>query len=384
MTETILVVNAGSSSIKFQLFEIGGGDRLERRFKGQIEGIGTHPRLSPRITKGERPRRRDVAGRGGGRRAGGARQGGRVPATADRRKAARRRRPPRRAWRPRLQRADRSSTSRVLDRLERFVPLAPLHQPNNLAPIRAILQRQPQLLQVACFDTAFHRGHPEVADRFAHPRAALRGGRAPLRLPRPVLRIHRRAARARSRPRLPRAASSSPISAAALPCAPSSAGKSVESTMGFTALDGLPMGTRPGPARRRRRALPHEREGDEREGDRAPALQRLRAQGALRHQQRRARPARERGSARQAGARLLRLPHRALHRDARRRHGRHRRLRVHGRHRRERAGHPRGGRAAPLVARARACREGEREGRAPRSRASDRGSPATSFRPTRS
>ena len=59
----------------------------------------------------------------------------------------------------------------VLERLERFVPLAPLHQPNNLAPIRAILQRQPQMLQVACFDTAFHRGHPEVADRFAIPEA---------------------------------------------------------------------------------------------------------------------------------------------------------------------------------------------------------------------
>ncbi len=57
----------------------------------------------------------------------------------------------------------------VLARLERFVPLAPLHQPNNLGPIRAILERQPQLLQVACFDTAFHRGHPDVADRFAIP-----------------------------------------------------------------------------------------------------------------------------------------------------------------------------------------------------------------------
>ena len=59
--------------------------------------------------------------------------------------------------------------SGVLKALERFSPLAPLHQPNNLGPIRAILERQPQVLQVACFDTAFHRGHPEVADRFAIP-----------------------------------------------------------------------------------------------------------------------------------------------------------------------------------------------------------------------
>src|SRR4249919_2113677 len=57
----------------------------------------------------------------------------------------------------------------IIARLERFAPLAPLHQPNNLGPIRAILERQPNLLQVTCFDTAFHRGHPEVADRFAIP-----------------------------------------------------------------------------------------------------------------------------------------------------------------------------------------------------------------------
>ena len=61
----------------------------------------------------------------------------------------------------------------VLKHLERFVPLAPLHQPNNLAPIRVILERQPNILQVAVFDTAFHRGHPEVADRFATPNPSM-------------------------------------------------------------------------------------------------------------------------------------------------------------------------------------------------------------------
>ena len=57
MTETILVVNAGSSSIKFQLFAVGADDRLERRIKGQIEGIGTRPRLVAKDVEGRDPRR---------------------------------------------------------------------------------------------------------------------------------------------------------------------------------------------------------------------------------------------------------------------------------------------------------------------------------------
>ena len=62
----------------------------------------------------------------------------------------------------------------VLAKLEVLVPLAPLHQPNNLLPIRAIRATQPDVLQVACFDTAFHRGHPEVADRYAIPERSTR------------------------------------------------------------------------------------------------------------------------------------------------------------------------------------------------------------------
>jgi acetate kinase len=57
----------------------------------------------------------------------------------------------------------------VVARLERYVPLAPLHQPNNLAPIRSLLALRPELPQVACFDTAFHRGHSVVADHYALP-----------------------------------------------------------------------------------------------------------------------------------------------------------------------------------------------------------------------
>src|SRR4029078_12572324 len=64
----------------------------------------------------------------------------------------------------------------VIADLERLVPLAPLHQPANLAPIRAVRANHPQLPQVACFDTAFHRGHPEVADRYAIPEELYREG----------------------------------------------------------------------------------------------------------------------------------------------------------------------------------------------------------------
>lgn len=58
----------------------------------------------------------------------------------------------------------------VLRRLKTFQDLAPLHQPSNLAPIRLAMEIAPELPQVACFDTTFHRHHPEVADFYALPR----------------------------------------------------------------------------------------------------------------------------------------------------------------------------------------------------------------------
>jgi acetate kinase len=133
----------------------------------------------------------------------------------------------------------------VVERLEAFAPLAPLHQPNNLGPIRTLLQRQPQLPQVACFDTAFHRGHPEVADRYALPEQFYQEG------------VRRYGFHGLSyeyiSSQLPKVAPDiakgrvvvAHLGSGASMCA-IQAGKSVESTMGFTALDGLPMGTRPG------------------------------------------------------------------------------------------------------------------------------------------
>ena len=79
----------------------------------------------------------------------------------------------------------------VLARLERYISLAPLHQPYNLAPIRSILARFPDLPQVACFDTAFHRGHGALGRPLRDSAASLCRRRPALRLPRPLLRIYR-------------------------------------------------------------------------------------------------------------------------------------------------------------------------------------------------
>jgi acetate kinase len=136
-------------------------------------------------------------------------------------------------------------TDAVLKRLDTLSPLAPLHQPNNLAPIRAVRARQPQLPQVACFDTGFHRGHPELADHYALPQALYDEG------------VRRYGFHGLSyeyiADRLPSVAPDlakgravvAHLGSGASMCA-ISAGKSVECTLGFTALDGLPMGTRPG------------------------------------------------------------------------------------------------------------------------------------------
>jgi acetate kinase len=133
----------------------------------------------------------------------------------------------------------------VLSRLDAYVPLAPLHQPHNLAVIRAIGARFPGVPQVACFDTAFHRTMPEVAQLYAIPLAYAAEG---------VRRygFHGLSYEhvARRLPSLdPRAAAGRTIAMhlgnGSSMCA-MSACRSVTTTMGFTAVDGLPMGTRSG------------------------------------------------------------------------------------------------------------------------------------------
>ena len=244
MTETILVLNAGSSSIKFQLFAVLAHDRLERRMKGQVDGIGTRPRLVAKDVKGETLV--DETWPAG--------EAGQVPAALDKVIAFLRRQiggklPTAIGHRVVHGGPDYSEPTVVNDavigHLERFVPLAPLHQPNNLGPIRAILKRQPHLLQVACFDTAFHRGHPEVADRFAIPEplyaeGVRRYGFHGLSYEYIARRLQETAPEtAKGRVVVAHLGSGASMCAIA-------DGISLDSTMGFTALDGLPMGTRPG------------------------------------------------------------------------------------------------------------------------------------------
>jgi acetate kinase len=243
VTETILVVNAGSSSIKFQLFSVASGDRLERLLKGQIEGVGVKPHLIARGVDGEvlidetwpSAEVKDVPAAldkvVGFLRA----HIGQLPVAIGHRVVH---------GGPDYS-APTVISEAVLKRLDTFSPLAPLHQPNNLAPIRAVRARQPQLLQVACFDTAFHRGHPEIADRYALPEALYDEG------------VRRYGFHGLSyeyiADKLPSIAPElakgrvvvAHLGSGASMCA-IQAGKSVECTLGFTALDGLPMGTRPG------------------------------------------------------------------------------------------------------------------------------------------
>ena len=241
--ETILVLNAGSSSIKFQLFAIESGDRVRRLLKGQIEGIGVQPHLVAEGA-GETNRVDDTFA---------ATEVPDVPAAL--RKVGDWLRSAIDVWPVAVghrvvhggpdYNAPVAVDAAVLARLERYNPLAPLHQPNNLAPIRALAAQSPDLLQVACFDTAFHRGHPDVADRFALPEALYvegvrRYGFHGLSYEYIATRM------AEIDPKLAAgrmvvAHLGSGVSMCAI-----AAGRSVESTLGFTALDGLPMGTRPG------------------------------------------------------------------------------------------------------------------------------------------
>ncbi len=134
--------------------------------------------------------------------------------------------------------------AQILEQLQQLVPLAPLHQPHNLAAIRALAERYPSLPQIACFDTAFHAGQPSVARQFALPRRLTEAG---------ILRYgFHGLSYSYIATRLPQVTGSARgqvvvahLGNGASMCALSD-GRSQATSMGFTALDGLPMGTRCG------------------------------------------------------------------------------------------------------------------------------------------
>lgn len=241
MDDYALVLNAGSSSLKFCVFERPAGEHWHLEARGQVEGIGTSPRLSVKDEKGESLANQDVVAHDGREalaaladwlrsKYGGARVlgvGHRVVHGGSRFKG------------PTVLNAD------VMRELYQLVPLAPLHQPYNLAAIEAVFERLPGIPQVACFDTSFHRGQPEVAELVPLPHDLRQQG-----LQRYgfhglsyeyIASVLPQVAPEIARGRVIVAHLGSGASMCAL-----KDGKSVDSTLGFTALDGLCMGTRPG------------------------------------------------------------------------------------------------------------------------------------------
>jgi len=243
MDDYALVLNAGSSSLKFCVYRRAPREAWRLEARGQVEGIGTSPRLSAKDEAGSRlvdesldTGVRDgksaldalaawLRGCYGGARVlgvghrvvhGGAQHKGPVVVTPE-----------------------------VLEGLRKLVPLAPLHQPYNLGAIEAVFERLPGVPQVACFDTSFHRGQSQVAELVPLPAEIRAGG------------VQRYGFHGLSYEYiasvLPEVAPEiaggrvivAHLGSGASLCA-LRAGRSVDHSLGFTALDGLCMGTRPG------------------------------------------------------------------------------------------------------------------------------------------
>jgi len=238
---TIAVINAGSSSLKFAVFQEASTPSLLLR--GQIEGIGATPRAKMSDAGGkllveesfEEKNFDHAAATQAMMRIGAQGLGGRDILAVGHRVVH--------------GGAQYSTplllTDQVIEKLAALIPLAPLHQPHNLAPIRAIRESRPSLPQVACFDTGFHRSQPPIAQAFAIPRKYSQEG---------VRRygfhgISYAYVTAQLKVVAPKVADGRVIVAhlgnGASLCAIKE-GRSVASTMGFTAVDGLMMGTRCG------------------------------------------------------------------------------------------------------------------------------------------
>ncbi len=243
MDDYAVVINAGSSSLKFSVLRRAATTAWQLESRGQVEGIGTAPRFSVKDGAGQPLTDRSLDSsvndarsalgsvadwlrerHGGGHVCGvghrivhgGARYTGPTVVTPE-----------------------------VFEDLRGLVPLAPLHQPYNLAAIEAVWERLPGVPQVACFDTSFHRGQPAVAEIVPLPRDIRDAG------------VQRYGFHGLSYEYIASALPSvapeiadgrvivAHLGSGASMCALKNR-KSVDSTLGFTALDGLCMGTRPG------------------------------------------------------------------------------------------------------------------------------------------
>ncbi len=241
MTKGILVINAGSSSIKFAEYRDSGGAELEFLGKGQVEGLGTEPEFSCKDADGRlvdehqwsapishnaaldyiiqwiEENLSDMRVAAVGHRVvfGGAAYTG-----------------------PTL------VNDQVMAEIEKLVPFFPLHLPHNLASIRALMQQHPEVPQVLCFDNSFHQTQPRVAQLYALPRDLTDQG------------IRRYGFHGLSYEYIARSLADyvptaskvvvAHLGSGASMCAIRD-GKSIECTLGFSGLDGLPMGTRTGP-----------------------------------------------------------------------------------------------------------------------------------------
>lgn len=243
MNDYVLILNAGSSSLKFCVYRPPLNGDMEMVVRGQIEGIGTAAVLSAKNGEGNKlvdkkpyPEVKDAVGaldvlaqwlRSQFKDATLAGVGHRVVHGGTE------------FFRPTVVTPD------VVEKLHALIPLAPLHQPYNLAAIDAVSNRLPGVPQVACFDTGFHRGHNEVTDLIPLPESIRAKG------------IQRYGFHGLSYEYIssvmPNIAPElkdgrmivAHLGSGASLCAMRN-GKSIDSTLGFTALDGLCMGTRPG------------------------------------------------------------------------------------------------------------------------------------------
>lgn len=241
MSKGILVINAGSSSIKFAGYRDTGGSELEFLGKGQVEGLRTEPRFSCKDADGQlldehqwsaaithssalayimewiEENVSDLQIGAVGHRVvfGGAAY-----------------------TRPTL------VDDGLIAEVEKLVPFFPLHLPHNLASIRALIEQHPKVPQVVCFDNSFHRTQPRVAQLYALPRSMTDQG---------IRRygFHGLSYEYISRRLVDLVPTASKVVVAHLGSGASMCairdGKSIECTLGFSGLDGLPMGTRTGP-----------------------------------------------------------------------------------------------------------------------------------------